>query len=134
MPNDGTAQPIGTNLKASKRAGYKTARVNDLSRSIIERALAVRETRALGQSEVEEDAGLSRGALSRIEGGSRGRSLSIETVVALAGGLKVDLMWLITGHGRVPYGLENETDLPPPHDLEPPRSIRRKASKRRKKA
>lgn len=126
MPNNGTTQPIGANLKASKRAGYKTVRVNDLSRSIIERARAVRDLRGLGQSEVEENAGLSRGALSRIESGSRGRSLSIETIVALAGGLKVGLMWLITGHGRVPYGLENETDLPPPYDLEPPSNTRRK--------
>jgi transcriptional regulator with XRE-family HTH domain len=64
-----------------------------------------REVRGWSQEELEVAAGLGRGYVSRIESGSRGRQLSVDTVVEIARALKIDLAWLITGQGRTPFGI-----------------------------
>lgn len=99
---------IGENLKARKGEGYKTTRTGNLSRMIAARIRVVREARGLKQDELEFRAGLARGYVSGIESGTRGRMIGVEPVVALAKALRVDLMWLITGQGRTPFGTERD--------------------------
>lgn len=69
----------------------------ELSREIAQRIELVRRIRELPQHVLEDLAGQSRGQISRIESGKRGRWLSVDTVVAIAVALEVDVGWLITG-------------------------------------
>lgn len=68
-----------------------------LSREIANRVQVLREMKGWSQNELERQAGVARGSVSRIESGERGRWLMVETVLALANALDVDVGWLITG-------------------------------------
>jgi len=102
MPPKSPRKAVGENLKPAGTAKHKTVRSNNLSRMIAAQVRLIRAMRGMTQPELDEAMGSAYGTVSRIESGARGRQLSIETVVALAKGLRCDLMWLITGEGPSP--------------------------------
>lgn len=66
---------------------------DDLSRRITEAKLA----RALGQGEIEREAGLTQGTLSRLESGDRGKNIGAALAIRLARALRVRVEWLVLG-------------------------------------
>lgn len=70
-----------------------------MSGSVGSRVRAIREGLGISQQELERRSGVSRGYVSRLEGGKRGDSISHEQLTALARGLGVDAQELQTMHG-----------------------------------
>ena len=137
MPRTGPSLAIGGNLKPTGAPRHKTVRASNLSRMIAARIRIVREARGMTQDDLEDRSGLSHGVLSRVESGARGRQLSIDLVVAVAKGLRCDLLFLITGQGRIPFGAGDETKESRQQELAfsrsaPPTASRKSETKPRK--
>lgn len=106
---------IGESLQPTRIPKHNTVRTGRISRMIAAKIRMVRELRGMTQPVLDDAARVSYGTTSRIESGARGRQISIDLVVAFAAGLKCDLLWLVTGQGRAPFGAEGaqlELDLP----------------------
>lgn len=72
-----------------------------ISRDFARNLIAVRADRGLSQNALERLAGISEGQVSRIEGGERGKSISLDSAFRLARALGLTIEALITGHGLV---------------------------------
>ena len=134
------------NTPASLRVGEnltplednKTFRSGKVSRMVAASIRLLREAHGMSQPDLEDKAGLSYGTISRIESGSRGRAISVDLAVTIAKVFHVDLNWLLTGQGVVPFGLDLDAPArakPKPSPRTPaktPRKTRRKPPPKRR--
>ncbi|HET9954125.1 MAG TPA: helix-turn-helix transcriptional regulator [Polyangiaceae bacterium] len=116
-----------------QRKGRPPPPAEELAEQIARRVRWLREMKGLKVKEIEQRAGLSHSAVSRVERGLRGALLPLDTVVRLAWALEVDLAVLIFGNpageapadGSWPESVWLPPELPDPKRGRPAKEQRR---------